>query len=83
MASRPEGFGSTPPEFSLCAGEPPNKGAMMKTPGDFIVNSAQRIKEAESQLAKKHDPLMVKFLRRESSILLRRAWKFWWHIRFK
>lgn len=55
----------------------------MKTPGHYILTSAQRIKEAEDELAKKHDPLLVKFLKRESTILLRRAWRLWWKIRLR
>jgi len=57
----------------------------MKRLGDYVFLSAERIKEAENDLAKSHDRymkiLLVQFLRQESTILLRRAWKFWWGIR--
>ena len=55
---------------------------MSDTTGQSILKSAQRLATAEKEYIEKPDPLWIEFLKRESSILLRRAFKFWWKIRF-
>lgn len=55
----------------------------MKTPGRSILRSAERLAEGEEKLKQTGDPVWIGFLKRESSILLRRAFKFWWRIRFR
>lgn len=47
-----------------------------------LMNSITRMSEGYHDLAKKRDPLMLQFLHRESSILLGRAIKVWWNLRF-
>lgn len=47
-----------------------------------MINSARRMARGYQELARKGDPLMLQFLQRESSILLGRAIKVWWNLRF-
>jgi len=47
-----------------------------------LINSATRLAQGCTELLKKRDPLMLKFLKRESSILVTRAIKVWWNLRF-
>jgi hypothetical protein len=53
----------------------------MDTLAYFILKSAQRIKAATEALAKKPDPGTLKAIRRESTILVIRAWRLWWRVR--
>ena len=39
--------------------------------------------EGEDKLKETGDTIWIGFLKRESSILLGRAFRFWWRIRFK
>jgi len=55
----------------------------MKTLGKSILRSAQRLAEGEQKLNETGDPVWFGFLKRESSILLRRSFSFWWRIRFR
>lgn len=47
-----------------------------------MINSATRLAQGCTELLKKRDPLMLAFLKRESSILLCRGLKVWWNLRF-
>jgi len=47
-----------------------------------ILKSAKRLAEAEEEYSKKGDHFCLAFLKRESSILLRRVLKFWFRLRF-
>ncbi len=60
---------------------PGNQGAT-KTPGESIKSSADRLAQGEEEWRRTGDPLWKEFLKRESGYLLRRAFKFWWRIRF-
>lgn len=51
-------------------------------PSTPIYKSAGRLQEGELQLKSTEDPVWVGFLKRESSILLRRAIGYWFKIRF-
>lgn len=55
----------------------------MKTPSKSILESAQRLEESESAYQATGDPVWIGFLKRESSILLRRVLKFWLRVRFR
>ena len=46
---------------------------------NLAYNSATRMMEASKR---KDDPLFKPFVRKETSILLKRAWALWWGIRF-
>ena len=48
-----------------------------------ILRSAKRLVEAENSYNKTGDRVWVSFLKRESSILLRRAIKFWIKLRLR
>ena len=47
------------------------------------LRSAQRLAEAEEYYSKTGDPFWLFFLKRESSILLRRAFKIWLRLKFR
>ncbi len=47
-----------------------------------ICNSALRLAKAEEKLKEMGGPFWPHFLRRESGILLRRAFKLWWRLHF-
>ena len=47
-----------------------------------VLRSAQRLVEGEQELKKTRDPIWIGFLKRESGILLRRAIRVWFRIRF-
>lgn len=48
-----------------------------------LINSSTRMTQGYQELARKGDPLMLRFLQRESSILVGRAIKVWWNLRFE
>ena len=60
-----------------------SKGNTVKTPGRSILTSAERLVEGEDKLKETDDPIWIGFLRRESSILLRRTFRFWLEMRFR
>ena len=47
-----------------------------------ILKSAKRLVEGEQGLKETEDPLWIAFLKKESNILVRRALKFWFRLRF-
>lgn len=50
---------------------------------ELITRSARRLVEAEEKFEKTNDPVWLWFLRRESSILLKRSSRlFYWAIKF-
>ena len=53
---------------------------MIKTPGDYILYSAERLHRAEINYLLTGDPLYRQYLKVESRILLRRVFKFWLRI---
>lgn len=55
----------------------------MLTRGKRIFNSADRLVDAETSYLENADPLLRRFLKMESSLLLRRAIGFWFWIRFR
>ena len=60
-----------------------SKENVVKTPGRSILTSAERLVEGEDKLKETGDPIWIGFLKRESSILLRRAFRFWLKMRFR
>jgi len=54
----------------------------MKKEIESILKSADRLRGAQEWKTDKNKKLILAFMRRESSILLRRAWRFWWRLRF-
>ncbi len=54
----------------------------VKTPGESIKTSADRLAQGEAEWLRTSDAVWVGFLKRESGILLRRVFKFWWRTRF-
>ncbi len=71
MLSLPAGFGFSPLHLSGSGGS--RKDNAVKTPSRSILRSAERLVEGEDKLEETGDPIWIGFLRRESSILLRRA----------
>ena len=55
---------------------------MKHIPVRSALRSAERLVEAEEQYSKTGDHFWLLFLKRESSILLRRAIKIWLRLRF-
>ena len=55
----------------------------MKTLGRLILTSAERLVEGEDKLEETGDTIWIGFLKRESGILLRRAFRFWLKMRFR
>jgi len=49
---------------------------------DSITTSLDRFKEGRQKLLETKDPIWFDFLKSESKILLRRAFKLWWNVRF-
>ena len=47
-----------------------------------ILKSAKRLVEGEQELKETKDPIWIGFLKRESNILVRRALKLWFRLRF-
>ena len=54
----------------------------MKRRARSIFRSAERLLEGEKKLEETRDTIWIGFLKRESGILLARALKFWFKIRF-
>jgi len=59
------------------------KGGNLKRLAGSIFRSAERLLEGGKKLEETKDPIWIGFLKRESNILLARAFKFWFKIRFK
>jgi len=55
----------------------------MKRLTELITRSAKRLAEAEEKFEKTGDPIWLWFLKRESTILLKRVITFWVKIRVK
>lgn len=55
----------------------------MKRQARSIFRSAERLLEGEKKLEETRDTVWIGFLKRESGILLARALKFWFKIRFR
>jgi len=60
-----------------------SKDNIVKTPGRLILRSAERLIEGEDKLEETGDTIWIGFLKRESGILLRRAFRFWLKMRFR
>ena len=54
----------------------------MKRLSRSIFRSAERLLEGEKKLEETRDTIWIGFLKRESGILLVRAFKFWFKVRF-
>jgi len=54
----------------------------LKKQARSIFRSAERLLEGEKKLEETRDTIWIGFLKRESGILLARALKFWFKIRF-
>ena len=54
----------------------------MKINARSALRSAERLAEAEEYYNKTGDPFWLLFLKKESYILLRRAFKIWFSLRF-
>ena len=55
----------------------------MKRLAELITRSAERLAEGVEKFEETKDPMWLWFLRRESSLLVKRAIKFWVKIRLK
>lgn len=55
---------------------------MKKIPARAILRSAQRLVEGADWYEATGGKFWLLFMRRESSILLRRAFRIWWRLRF-
>jgi len=53
----------------------------MKRLNELITNSAQRLAEGEEKLRETNDPAWLWFLKKESTVLLKRVISFWIKIR--
>ena len=54
----------------------------MKFNPDPVIRSAYRISEAAKKLKETQEPGLFDLIKRESTILVRRAIKLWWQLRF-
>ena len=59
------------------------KEGNLKRQARSIFRSAERLLEGEKKLEETRDTVWIGFLKRESGILLARALKFWFKIRFR
>jgi len=69
------------PFFLSVAGAPQKEGNLKRLV-QLTFRSAERMLEGEEKLEETGDPVWKGFLKRESNILLARAFKFWFKIRF-